>query len=266
MRTMRDGGWPATQRALGLLTVVLLVAACHAGGSPSPQPLDGRTFLSASVSEGGKARVLAPGTRIRIGFSSGRVTASAGCNLLGGAYRLAGGRLLVEQLATTDMGCDPARHEQDAWLATFLEGGPAVRLAGDDLSLEREATIVQLVDRRVADPDRPLVGTTWKVESIIRGASVSSVPQDVVASFLFQSDGQVRVETGCNAGGGSYVVDGTSLRLSAVALTKRACSGPAGELERAVVALLGAEGVGFVIEASALTLSAGDRGLGLRAS
>jgi heat shock protein HslJ len=249
---------------VGLLAIASLATACF-GGGVVPASLDGRTFLSTEVSQDGAPRPLVPGTRIRIAFSAGRISASAGCNLLGGSYRLDGDRLIVDSLATTDMGCDPARHEQDAWLAAVLGGRPLVQLVGNDLSLQREGTLIKLLDRRIADPDQPLSGPTWRVESIVTGQTVSSVPAEVVASLTFAPDGRIAVETGCNSGGGTYTVDGRSILLSSIVLTKRACPGPAGDLEQAMVAVLQAESVSFTIEARALTLSAGERGLGLRA-
>jgi heat shock protein HslJ len=249
-----------------LVTLVSLLAACYAPGAGSPPPsLDGRTFLSVTVTENGAPRPLVGGTRIRLAFAAGRFSASAGCNQMGGSYRVDAGRLVVADLATTDMGCDPARHDQDSWLGTLLTGRPAVRLSGNDLALQRESTIVELVDRRVADPDRPLVGSTWQVESLIDGQTVSSVPAGVAATLVFQPDGRLAIESGCNSGSATYTVEGQTLRLSSIALTKRACPGPAGDLEQAVLAVLGATPLSHTIEANALTVSAGDRGLGLRA-
>jgi heat shock protein HslJ len=218
------------------------------------------------VSENGTDRPLVAGTRIRLSFKDGQIGASAGCNLLGGGYRLDGGRLVADQLVTTDMGCDPARHAQDAWLAAFLGGRPAFRLAGNDLSLQRDGTIVELLDRRVADPDRPFVGTTWRVDSIITGQTVSSVPAGAVASLVLRPDGRFAVETGCNSGGGTYTIEGTSIRLSPINLTERACAGPAGELEQAVLAVLQTGPLIYTVEAATLTLTAGERGLGFQAA
>jgi len=249
----------------GPAAAVLLMAGCAMGGSPSPSAsLDGRDFLSVAVSDGGQPRPLVSGTRIRIAFSSGSISASAGCNVMGAAYRLDSGRLIIEHLGQTDMGCDPARLEQDAWLAAFLAGHPAVRLSGDELTLQLDSTIVELIDRRVVDPDQPLVGPAWRVESIITGQAVSSVPVGASATLTLQPDGRFVLDTGCNTGGGTYTVEGSTLRLSAIGLTKRACPGPAGDLEQAVLGVLQLSPITVEIEARALTLTAGDHGLALR--
>jgi len=84
-----------------------------------------------------------------------------------------------------------------------------------------------------------------------------------MSAALTFSDGRVLVDTGCNTGEASYAEDpGTNtLRFSGLGLTKRACTGANGAMEQAVVAVLRSEAVTWEIEASRLTLRAGDRGL-----
>ncbi|MGH2687416.1 MAG: META domain-containing protein, partial [Actinomycetota bacterium] len=116
-------------RILGAVLVVGAVAAGCAGGAGGEGGgggLRGRTFLSESVTGDGRPLPVAAGATIRLTFhDDGRLTASAGCNSMGGPVRLDGGRLVVEGLSTTEMGCDPTRHARDEWLAAFLSGAPA---------------------------------------------------------------------------------------------------------------------------------------------
>ncbi|HLA16924.1 MAG TPA: META domain-containing protein [Candidatus Limnocylindrales bacterium] len=246
-----------TALALGLLT--LACAATAPGGS-----LDGREFLSTSVTEGGVIRQLVPGTRISLRFDDDQIGASAGCNIMGGTYRLDGGRLLVEGGAMTEMGCDEARSAQDNWLFGFLGSDPAARLTGNELVLTSGGTVVTLLDREVAVPDLPLVGPIWTVESIVAGDAVSSVPQGVVANVTFTHDGRFTVATGCNTGGGDVVVGGDTLQFGDVALTEMACQGDAAAMEAAVLAVLSADPVGYSIDADLLDLRGGASGLQLR--
>ncbi len=245
-----------------ILTVAL--AGCSGGASLA---LDGHTFLSTAVTEGGRPRELVPGTQIRLTFGpDGRLGASAGCNILGGTYRLEGDVLRLDGGAMTEMGCDDARHAQDDWLFAFLGTGPTLMLAGNDLVLAAGGVVVRLLDREVAEPDLRLVGPTWTVESIISGDAVASMPQGVVATLAFGADGRVRFTTGCNEGGATMVVDGGTLHFSAITLTKRACEGPADAMEAAILGVLGADVITYRIDAGSLTLEAQGRGLGLRAS
>jgi heat shock protein HslJ len=233
-------------------------------GSPVPDEalpagLEGRTFLSRTID----GRVLVVGSRVRLSFANGRAVANGGCNTMSGPYTIVAGRLAVRDMATTEMACDPALMAQDTWLADLL-GGAEITLAGDTLTLARGGVRLTLLDRTVADPDRPLVGTRWVVEGIVTGEVVSSVPQGVTASLTF-GDGGVAVETGCNTGGGAVSVAAGILSFGPVSLTEMACGPEAMALEQAVVGALTGH-VAYAIEADSLTLDAGGAGLVLKAS
>jgi heat shock protein HslJ len=250
--------------AAGLALLFLAsVAGCHAAGSLT---LNGREFLSTGITDGGAAFELVPGTRVRLGFTEGRLSASAGCNIFGATYRVERGRLVVDGGAMTEMGCDEARNRQDQWLFAFLGSNPAVTLAGTDLTLDNGRTIMGLVDRTIAEPDRPLVGPTWTVTSIIDGDAVSSIPAGATATLSFHDDGSVDVDDGCNRGRGSWSAAGTAIRFKDVVLTKMACAGAAGDLEAAVLAVINLGTARASIRANVLTLQAGDRGLQLTGS
>jgi heat shock protein HslJ len=253
---------PTTIRALtvALLTLGMLGAAC----SPAAPPLVDHDYLSVGVTEGGAARQLVNGTRIRLNFGASDLGVNAGCNHIGGTYRIEGGRLIFEGAGMTMMGCDPALHAQDEWLSTFLSSEPLIRLVANDLTLEGATTVIRLLDTEVAEPDLNLVGPTWTVESIITGDAVSSIPQGAAATFVFRADGTLELRPGCNTGGGTWKLEGTGLRISEVIMTKMACEGPGGELESAVLQVLAAGPLTATIDASVLTLQGAGGGLQLR--
>ena len=92
---------PPMKFRLALMTVIL--SGCAA---TSPPPFDGTEWLSTAVTEDGADRPLVDGTRIRLSFTDGELAASAGCNTMGGAYRIEEGLLVVEGGGMTEMGCD----------------------------------------------------------------------------------------------------------------------------------------------------------------
>jgi adhesin HecA-like repeat protein len=250
----------------------LLVGACtRSAGASAPAVgtdppgttaragLEGRTFLATEAF----ARVLVPESKVRLSFRDGQIGASGGCNSMGGPYAIEGDRLVVRQLAMTEMACEAALMDQDAWLADLLDGA-TIRLEGDTLTLAKPAVGLTLVDREVADPDRPLAGTRWVVDGLMEGDAISSVPAGVVAALTF-SAGRVDVEAGCNRGGGAVSVTDATLTFGPIALTKMACEGSAMEVERLVSEVLSGA-VGYTIEAGTLTLDAGVVGLTLRAA
>jgi heat shock protein HslJ len=240
------------------------LAAPTPTASLSPPALAGRTFLSTAVTDNGVPRQLAQDTRIRLQFVDGRLVANAGCNTMGGAYSLAGNVLHVEGLSMTEMGCDPERHAQDDWVAKLLAAGPTLAVDGANLAVEAGDTRITLLDREVAEPDKSLIGPTWVVTGFVDGDVAGSLGP-TSASLVFGADGRVHVDTGCNTGAGSYVLDeaARTLRISAIGLTKKACADQGGASERAVLAVIGTDVVSYEIDSSNLTLTAGRRGLQL---
>jgi heat shock protein HslJ len=252
--------------AQALIALPLLLSACAAANAGSGPSLDGRTFLSTDVTDGGKAHQLVARTRIRISFKAGQISLSAGCNTMGGTYKVLSDLLNVGDLATTEMGCDQPRTAQDEWLAGLITAGPTVRLDGNDLRLKSGETVIKLLDREVAEPDQPLVGPTWKVVSVISGDAVSSVPDGVVATVQFTAEGQVLINTSCNGAGGTYTVRGGTLVFSDIVTELRLCADQRFGIEAAVLGVVRTGEVSYTIEAEVLTLTAGDKGLQLQAS
>ena len=204
---------------------------------------------------------LVTGTKIRLAFAGGNVTASAGCNTMSGVYQVAGDKLVVGQLATTEIGCPPNLQAQDTWLSDLLTAHPQFAVQGSNLILSSGTTVVTLLDREVAEPDQPLVGITWGLTTIIDGQTASSVPEGVSATILFTADGKVQFDSGCNAGGGQYTVDGDSLHFAQIVSTTMACQDPRGSVESAVRAVLDGDPIKFSIDGATLTLTVGDKGL-----
>jgi heat shock protein HslJ len=248
--------------SLVLLAAAAVVAvACSTAGAPAPSPagLDGRTFLATTV----VGHDLVAGSRVRLTFKDGQLGMSAGCNRIGGAFELVGGRLATGDLAMTDMGCAAALMAQDTWLSGFVSGA-TVELDGPTLTLRNRDVTMNLTDREVADPDRPLEGTRWVVDGIVSGDAISSIPAGVTAALTI-TDGQLQVETGCNRGQATVAVAGATLTVGPLALTKMVCGPDATAVERAIVAVLAGQ-VGYQIEADVLRLAAGRQGLTLRAA
>ena len=244
-------------------------------GSGGTEPWD-RTFLSTEVTENGRPKQLVPGTRITLNFVADgrRIGAQAGCNSMGGQASFGDGRLTVNDLATTEMGCDPPRHAQDEWLASFLTSRPEWSTSGEAaegrgdsgavLTLDNGAARIVLQDREVADPDRPLRGTKWVVDTIIDGQTASSVPAGAEAFVAFDEQTGFSGNTGCNGMGGTSVIDEarSTIRFSEVITTKMACEDERMRLERAVLVTLDGD-VRYDITADVLSLD-GPNGHGLR--
>jgi heat shock protein HslJ len=234
---------------------LLFVACGSVAGSGGATELRGRTFLSTEVRENGQPKPLVAGTRILLNFSADgtKIGANAGCNHMGGDARVENGRLVVGDLAMTMMGCDGGRNEQDAWVGKLLTERPSIQLSGAELVLSSATAEIRLIDRKIADPDRPLTGTRWVLESVIDRDAASSIPVGAVAHLTLNSDGAFRGNDGCNEMGGSAATMSATIRFSDVFTTKMACEPDRMRLEQAVLAVLRDE-VTYEIDADVLRL------------
>jgi len=244
------------------LAIVLLLSACARFGGGEGSDLAGRTFLATEVT----GHTLVPGTQLQLSFPErGKLAANAGCNQMSGAVSFDGDRLKVTEMGSTAMGCDEARHDQDAWLAEFLGTGPKFALNGEQLVLTGERETITFVDRKVAQPDQPLQGPRWVVESLLDGQTASSVPAGTQA-FLHFSEDTVTGDAGCNEVSGTAVQRPNTIVFANLVTTDRACPGDRGALEAAVLATISGE-VTMKIDSDRLELrNANGKGLQLRAT
>lgn len=260
------------------LGVLLLITACGqgsgaggAGASGDGPDLVGRSFLSTRVTSDGKPRPLVDGSTVRLDFGiDGRIGIQAGCNSMGGGYRLQGGSLtLTDGLATTEMACAEPLMQQDTWLAGLFTAGATLALDGDELVLTSGGTRIELLDERVAVPDASFWQTPWLLDGVDTGETASSVVAGTRPSlqFLPGPPARVLVRTGCNTGSGPVTAADGSATFGAVALTRMACTDPAAaEVEKAILGVLqGDSPARYTVKGDRLTLSRGAVSLQFRA-
>ena len=173
-----------------LLAILLAIAAAcgddDTAAGDGALELDGRQFWSTSVTEGGADRPLVAGTQIEISFADGQVSASAGCNSMGGEYSLDGDVLVVGDMFSTEIGCDPDRHAQDDFVAAFLTGGPVAALDGETLTLATDDVTAEFAD--LSGETESLKGTTWEVTGFVDESAATSFNVTVPASIEFDDD------------------------------------------------------------------------------
>ena len=250
-------------------STALVLSACgneSGGADGAGGSLDGKTYLSVSVTEDGKAKQLAPNTRIQLQFKDdGMLSANAGCNSMGGKVSTADGKLSVNGLGMTEMGCDAPRHAQDDWFAKFIQAEPAWKLEADKLTVTGGSTSLVLQDRETAEPDKPLDGTKWSLETVVTGQTASHSMGSEQAHFTISGE-RVTGSTGCNSFQGIVSRTGNKLTFGELATTRKACAGEQATLEKAILDGLKTE-VTYSIEANKLQLrDATGNGLDLTAS
>jgi heat shock protein HslJ len=93
--------------------------------------------------------------------------------------------------------------------------------------------------RATANPAMPaldaaaVVGKHWVADES-RAADPKENPR-----LEFLRDGRLAGYSGCNVVSGTWRIEGGALRLGPLAMTKRGCMGPAGEVEKRFIAAVG---------------------------
>ncbi|HEX2133616.1 MAG TPA: META domain-containing protein [Actinophytocola sp.] len=259
-------------RRVWAVVLVLVVSGCgqppdlqHPMGSATVEPLWDTEYVLDEATVGGEPHALVAGTTVTLEFTDGRLGANAGCNHLGWQASLDGGTLAVDEGEMTGMGCDPPRHAQDTWLTEFLESGPSWEREGPRLVLRGGDTELVFTDRAVAEPDRPLAGPVWTVDTLVDGQLASSTPAGAPAATVEFGKDRLTVFTGCNGGSAAYTVSGDTIEVEALALTRKACAPDIMRVEEAVVGVLDGS-VTYSVSSDVLTLEhPSGKGLRLRA-
>lgn len=249
-------------RLVPFLLATLAVAGCAPTAAADDATPDGRTFVSVDV----VGEQIPGGGPLTLGFADGRLSAFAGCNRGSGPADLSDGHLST-RLATTMMGCPPPLGDADSWMARFLEARPAWTLDADTLTLRTDAATVTLRDKSVVDPDRPLTGTSWRVDTLVdeQVVTTSAALEQAKPGLTIRTDQTVTGWTGCNTFYGRADIAGNIVTFGALNTSGPVCDGELGEIERSITRVLNGP-VTASIDADRLTLTGAEgHGLVLRA-
>lgn len=253
------------KKILGMLLAGAALTACGnevvATSDTAASPA-GTSYLSVQVTENGKDKQLAPGTRLRLDFrKDGGVGFHAGCNQMGGEASLAGGTVAMTAYGGTEMSCGPAVDAQEKWLGELLSDGPTWKLEGDRLTITRGSTTIVLQDRKVVEPDFPLAGTIWTVDGLVTKETVDHY-YSVPPATLTIVGGKVSGSTSCNQFHGTVTQSGSTLTFGSLIVTDKGCSGEALRLQDAVLARLKGK-LTYTIDHDRLELRRSDGMVGL---
>ncbi len=136
-------------------------------------------------------------TRISLRFEAGEIGGSAGCNSIGGTYTVDNDTLVIDDLFSTEMGCDPERHAQDGFIIAVLTSRPTLATGTNTLTIASPTVTIELLDREVAETNESLVGTTSTVDGFFDPLAATSHVVNRSAHLVFSSDGRVAGFDGC---------------------------------------------------------------------
>lgn len=251
-----------TRPLTGILGLSLLlsggVVACSGSHEAVSRQLEDRTFLLQQA----KGYQPVAGTTVRLSFENAELRLNAGCNHLSGRFQLVGDTLVIRELSMTEMGCHEELQDQDTWFADFITGKPILKLDVNTLTLSAQDVVLTFLDRELADPDRPLVGPAWRVDTILsRGAATTYAISLPMPILRFMADGTLQLDSGCGAGTGGFTSAPAQLTFRGVSLTESACADANLALMLDSLLNVMADGAAtYSIEAARLTVQKGDAG------
>lgn len=204
-----------------------------------------------------------PDTTVRIGIREEEFSFNAGCNGHSGEYSFCDGKLCTSDFDSTLLGCDESRHAQDEWLADFFTSTPTVTPDGDRVTFANDDASLVFLDTEVADPDRPLTGSLWTVDTFIVGGGASNVPAPEPPTLEFHDDGTVTMFTSCVESVGEYTVEGDVITLGDMPIDEIGCPEETQAAHDGMLRVMTPAGeMTYEIDAGRLWLTRGDVGLG----
>ncbi|MBT2507347.1 META domain-containing protein [Streptomyces sp. ISL-98] len=283
MDTSRTHPHPHRTATLTALALFAL-AACgtesgsDAGGDGTVKPdlqVAGVDWTVDSVTVDGKKLAAPKGTTVRIdedgdngkGNGKARASGNSGCNQFGADVDVTGDTITVGPGQTTEMACAKDIQKFEENLQRTFRGALKAKVTDDKLTLTTTKGDTIALTAEKPDAAAPLVGTKWRVESLLDGDTATSLPKDVAgkANLVFGKDGSVGGNLGCNNVTGQAKVSGSTLTFSKIATTRKMCPPKIMETERALLKILDGE-VKYELRDRTLTLTAEDgNGLDARA-
>jgi heat shock protein HslJ len=260
MRRHSSTAVTALAAALALVTLTACGARTvseHDTGSrpPAGPPVtDGRWTVTA-LTAGGE-RTPAPAGAGLAFPAKGALRGNYGCNHFGADAELTGDVLAVEPRSATEMACPQKVMVFEGAMKEALAGRLDLKLSGDEKKLTLTNRGAGVTIELAAEAHAPLAGTTWTVNSLIRGGAETVVPADAAgaAQLTFGAGGDVRGNLGCNGFTGTAKITGAKIVLGPLVTTKMLCHGGKGKVEAHLRTVLdGAAAYG--IEHRKLTLS-----------
>jgi len=223
---------------LGLLAAATLLAGCHSGRGAGPSAAPERPVQTAGEAPPlvmDRSFVAPPAIRMR--FQDGGLRYTAGCNLMTATVGWDGNRLVLSGGASTAKLCEGQRGADEQSLNGFLRGRPSVRLDGSELTLTSPDRTLRLLDRKVAEPNRPFEETGWLLRSVTVDGAPALVPSDKQPFLIFR-EGRFFGGTTCNDYSGNLVIGPDGLDLSGLQVGPVWCTEPMATIERGLLSLV----------------------------
>ena len=250
------------RRSTLIAALLLIVAACTSGEVSLPGVIGDWELQRGTA--GGNPFPIVDGHRITLNLSDdGTVGGVAACNSYGGTYVADDEDLIIgDQLSATAMGCEPGVMDSEAAFLSVLREPLTYTANGDELTINHSTG--ELIFARVQPvPTAALLDTQWRLETLIRGDTATSVQGE--ATLLLLADGTVTGSTGCRTFSGEHIVNADTVLFTTFSMAGE-CPSELADQDGLIVNVLG-DGFTTAIDGDLLTLtSRGQEGLVYRSA
>ncbi|MEL6348973.1 MAG: META domain-containing protein [Myxococcota bacterium] len=238
-----------------LLAAPLVLIGCDTGADDD-NPLAGHDFLLTDITG------YEPVTDISLSFSEKEMSASGGCNGSGGPYVIEDDVLVIDEIWTTEMGCEDSRlHDQDGWLVGFLTDRPTISYEDPILTLTTDDVVMELTDREVVFPDMALGDAEWVLNTVIDGDAATNAAVETDPTWRFNEDGTVVVDSVCHTGSGDYTATNATITFSDMAWASAECPKESLFYDESIRTIFADGEVSWEIDESRLQIMRGEDGL-----
>ncbi len=245
------------RKPLLFAALMLIAVACSARDISLPEVIGDWELQRGTA--GGNPFPLVEGHRITMNLSDdGTVGGVAACNSYGGTYVADDEDLIIgDQLSATAMGCEPGVMDSEAAFLSVLREPLTYTVSGDELTINHSTG--ELIFARVQPvPTAALLDTQWRLETLIRGDTATSVQGE--AMLLLRADGTITGSTGCRTFAGEHIVNADTVLFTTFGMAGE-CPSELADQDGLIVNVLG-DGFTTSIDGNVLTLaSRGDEGL-----
>jgi heat shock protein HslJ len=152
---------------------------------------------------GGAPVALVEDSPVTMTVSGARIGGTSACNGYGAELVVVDGQVRFGEWSSTMMLCEDAVMVVEG---SFTQAMAQVRTAareGDDLVLRGDGVELRFTPL-APPPTEAIVGTTWRLESLIEGETASS-PAGDPATLVLHADGRYEGSTGCRSFTGRWI-------------------------------------------------------------
>jgi heat shock protein HslJ len=248
--------------------MVVVLAGCGRGGDVGGVTVDdieGDWQLVSGRSADGEVPILDT-HRITLTIEGDQAGGTAACNSYGGRVTVSGSSVRFEELARTEMACDPpAAMESEAAYLGALQQVTTAEVTAEELVLtageEVELRFESLPPVETAD----VLDTTWQLESLLEGTGPDGTASSAApAELVLASDGMFSGTTGCRSFEGEWREWQDRIQITAMSADGD-CTDELADQDAHVLEVIG-DDFRVQVEGQTLTVTSGDRGLMYRAA